>query len=50
MAVRNKTQFIANEIYFITFTILGWKHVFTGNERRWLHALRGAEMQAMVRN
>ena len=27
MAVRNKV-FIPNEIYFITFTILGWKKVF----------------------
>jgi len=32
MAVRNKTQFIANEIYFITFTILGWKHIFTNDK------------------
>jgi len=29
MAVREKTKFIPNEIYFITFTVLGWKHVFT---------------------
>jgi len=28
MAVRNKI-FIPNKIYFITFTILGWKKVFT---------------------
>ena len=32
MAIRNKTPFIANEIYFITFTILGWKHIFVNNE------------------
>ena len=28
MALRNKT-FTPNEIYFITFTILGWKKIFT---------------------
>jgi REP element-mobilizing transposase RayT len=28
MAVRYKTEFIPNEIYFITFTVLGWKHIF----------------------
>ena len=27
MAIRIKT-FTPNEIYFITFTILGWKHIF----------------------
>ena len=32
MAVRNKTPFMPNEIYFITFTILGWKHVFTSDK------------------
>jgi len=32
MAVRNKTDFIANEIYYITFTILDWQHVFTSNK------------------
>ncbi|MBU1684125.1 transposase [Patescibacteria group bacterium] len=31
MAVRNKI-FIPNEIYFITFTILGWKKVFTNDK------------------
>jgi len=31
MAVRKKI-FIPNEIYFITFTILGWKHVFTNDK------------------
>ena len=33
MAVRNKT-FIPNEIYFITFTILGWKHIFINDKYR----------------
>jgi putative transposase len=28
MAVRNKTEFLSNEIYFITFTVLGWKKIF----------------------
>jgi len=28
MAVRKKSRFQPNEIYFITFTILGWKSVF----------------------
>ncbi len=32
MAVRNKTPFMANEIYFITFTILGWKHIFISDK------------------
>jgi len=32
MAVRNKTDFIANEIYYITFTILDWQHVFTSDK------------------
>jgi len=32
MAVRNKTDFIANEIYYLTFTILDWQHVFTSNK------------------
>jgi len=31
MAVRNKI-FIPNEIYFITFTILGWKKIFTSDK------------------
>ena len=31
MAVRNKTPFIADEIYFITFTIFGWKKIFLDN-------------------
>ena len=31
MAVRNKT-FIPNEIYFITFTILGWKRIFINDK------------------
>lgn len=29
MAVRNKTTFIPNSIYFITFTISEWQNVFT---------------------
>jgi REP element-mobilizing transposase RayT len=33
MAVREKT-FIPNEIYFITFTINGWKNVFISEEYR----------------
>lgn len=32
MAVRNKTPFMADETYFITFTILGWKYVFTSDK------------------
>ena len=32
MAVRNKTPFIPNEIYFITFTILGWKNIFNNKK------------------
>jgi REP element-mobilizing transposase RayT len=28
MAVREKTPFIPNEIYYITFTILGWQKIF----------------------
>lgn len=32
MAVRNKTPFIADEIYFITFTIFGWKNIFIKDE------------------
>ena len=31
MAVRNKI-FIPNEIYFITFAILGWKHIFINDK------------------
>ncbi|MBA3047851.1 transposase [Patescibacteria group bacterium] len=31
MAIRIKT-FTPNEIYFITFTILGWKHIFTNDK------------------
>ncbi|PIR94915.1 hypothetical protein COT95_01590, partial [Candidatus Falkowbacteria bacterium CG10_big_fil_rev_8_21_14_0_10_37_6] len=31
MAVRNKI-FIPNEIYFITFTILGWKNIFINDK------------------
>jgi putative transposase len=29
MAVRNKTEFIPDSIYFLTFTILEWQSVFT---------------------
>lgn len=29
MAVRNKSIFVPNETYFITFTVSGWKHIFT---------------------
>jgi putative transposase len=36
MAVRNKTEFIANEIYFITFTIKDWQHIFTSDKYRQL--------------
>jgi putative transposase len=32
MAVREKSPFIPNEIYFITFTILGWKQVFLSDK------------------
>ena len=32
MAVRNKTEFIANEIYYITFTILDWQYIFTSDK------------------
>ncbi len=32
MAVRNKTNFIANELYYITFTILGWKEIFINDK------------------
>jgi len=32
MAVRNKTDFIADEIYYITFTILGWKEIFINDK------------------
>ena len=32
MAVRNKTDFIANETYFITFTISGWKEIFINDK------------------
>jgi REP element-mobilizing transposase RayT len=35
MAVRNRI-FIPNEIYFLTFTILGWKHIFTSDKYRLL--------------
>jgi putative transposase len=31
MAVREKSLFIPNEIYFITFTILDWKPIFISN-------------------
>jgi putative transposase len=31
MAIRNKI-FIPNKIYFITFTILGWKHIFINDK------------------
>jgi len=31
MAVREKI-FFSNQIYFITFTILGWKHIFTDDK------------------
>jgi putative transposase len=34
MAVRNKTEFIADEIYYLTFTILGWQSVFVTNQYR----------------
>jgi len=33
MAVREKSPFIPNEIYFITFTILDWKKIFISDER-----------------
>ena len=32
MAVRNKTPFVPNKTYFITFTILGWKRVFISDK------------------
>jgi putative transposase len=32
MAVREKSIFLPNEIYFITFTILGWQLIFTSND------------------
>jgi len=32
MVVRNKTDFIANEVYYITFTILGWKEIFINDK------------------
>lgn len=32
MAVRNKTKFIANEVYYITFTILDWKELFINDK------------------
>ena len=32
MAVRQNKIFIPNEIYFITFTILDWKHIFTNDK------------------
>ncbi len=33
MAVRDKTPFKANEIYFITFTILNWEKVFNDDQK-----------------
>ena len=33
MAVRNKTPFQFNEIYFITFTIAGWLKIFVDDDR-----------------
>ena len=32
MAVREKTEFVPNKIYFITFTILDWQKVFVTDE------------------
>lgn len=32
MAVRNKTEFIPDSIYFLTFTILDWQKIFVGND------------------
>ncbi|PIR93922.1 hypothetical protein COT97_04325 [Candidatus Falkowbacteria bacterium CG10_big_fil_rev_8_21_14_0_10_39_11] len=32
MAVRYKIPFVPNNIYFITFTILGWKSVFVSDQ------------------
>jgi REP element-mobilizing transposase RayT len=32
MAVREKTSFIPNEIYYITFTILGWRKIFNNKK------------------
>ncbi|MFH1822765.1 MAG: transposase [Patescibacteria group bacterium] len=32
MAVREKTQFIPDQIYYITFTILGWKKIFINDK------------------
>lgn len=34
MAVRDKTPFKANEIYFITFTILNWEKIFINDIAR----------------
>ncbi len=32
MAVREKTPFTPNEIYYITFTVLGWRKIFTSDK------------------
>ena len=32
MAVRDKTEFMPNSIYYITFTILKWQVIFTGDK------------------
>jgi REP element-mobilizing transposase RayT len=45
MAVRNKTEFISDEIYFITFTILGWQKIFINDKYcslvyKWLDYMR----------
>jgi len=36
MAVRHKSTFIANEIYYITFTIANWQNIFTTAKYRQL--------------
>lgn len=32
MAVREKSPFIPNEIYYITFTVLGWRKIFDNDK------------------
>ena len=32
MATREKSLFVANEIYFITFTVLDWKQIFINDK------------------
>jgi DMSO reductase anchor subunit len=32
MAVRNKTEFEAKKIYFITFTVCEWQKIFTSQK------------------